>query len=662
MAVPTVADFFLTLERSQLFAKAQWEKLRAAEQQVQDPTELARKLVKAGWVTAWQAQQLLTGQHEFLLGKYLLLEKIGEGGMGAVYRAQQVGLKRIVALKVISPKQLQQEHALARFLREVRAAAALRHQHIVQAYDADQVGETYFLVMEYVAGKDLNDWVKHHAPLPVNWCCECARQVAVGLQHAHEQGLVHRDIKPSNILVAEGPAADDPFSEPPLVKILDMGLVRNVAADTGESSEITQTGQIVGTPDYIAPEQARNTKTADIRADIFSLGCTLFKLLTGEPPYTGANAMEKLMARGTEDAPRVRTRRPEIPQGLDDVLAQMLARKPDDRYQTPAAVAAALAPYSMSPAPEADTLAAVDDPPTLVDQQLLTPENELSQFLQHFPPGETTGFSPSPLPAALQQSQSQSRRLLLGLLALAGVLVFVTLLGMTYFVSDPEPTWPARTEGLVFAWHVGQPAPAWEFREKVTLDAQGLKIQGGAVLLDAWKQPLFDACRRSHQLTLEAILIPANAKQSGPARIITFSADAGARNFTFGQEANQFVLRLRTSKTDHSPTTWSLCPLTPQKPQHILITYQPGQLRCFLNGEEVLLNIQAAGDFSTWDVERQHFLLGDEWTGQRLWPGEMRAIAVYARALDKQEAQANYLYWARRLPNLPQPKTLVAPN
>src|SRR5258708_595654 len=198
--------------------------------------------------------------------------------------------------------------------------------------------------MEYVAGKDLKSWIRQEKLLPVGWSCECIRQAALGLEHAFELGVVHRDIKPSNLLVAQ-----NEHDGLPLVKILDLGLAR-FASETAEEGDLTRSGQVLGTPDYIAPEQARNTKMADIRADIFSLGCTLFELLTGRLPFPGETVMEKLMARASQDAYHVRLFRSDVPGELDAIVARMLARDPNMRYATPADVARALAPFAIGTA------------------------------------------------------------------------------------------------------------------------------------------------------------------------------------------------------------------------------------------------------------------------------------------------------------------------
>ncbi len=294
---------------------------------------------------------LLQGKKDFILGKYRLLDCIGTGGMGAVFKALHSEMGRIVAIKMLSPGVLKNRQAVRRFLHEIQAVAALDDPHIVAAYDADTYGKIQYLVMEYVDGHDLGYLVKHESPLPVHWVCECIRQAALGLHHAHEQGLVHRDIKPTNLLVAK-----DPDSDRPLVKILDLGLARFVTEMTpadlggpglgGEDGSLTQFGQFLGTPDYISPEQALDTRAADIRSDIFSLGCTFFRLLTGELPFPGETVVEKLESRESTAARSVRNFRSGVPAELEAVLARMLARDPRDRFQTPRDVAQALAPFA----------------------------------------------------------------------------------------------------------------------------------------------------------------------------------------------------------------------------------------------------------------------------------------------------------------------------
>jgi tetratricopeptide (TPR) repeat protein len=277
---------------------------------------------------------------------YELLAYLGDGGMGRVYQARQVRLDRLVALKIVRPDRLARPGAVERFEREARAVAKLDHPNIVRIHDANQAGEVHFLVMEYLAGTDLSRMVDRRGPLPVAEACEYARQAALGLQHAHERGLVHRDIKPANLMVCGG-----------VVKVLDLGLARLRApdslADDGPPAApgaevldtLTRDGAVMGTPDYMAPEQAANTAAADIRADLYSLGCTLYAVLTGEVVFPGGDALDKAKRHATEEPRPLNEVRPEVPPRLAAVVARMMAKDPADRYQTPAEVAEALAPF-----------------------------------------------------------------------------------------------------------------------------------------------------------------------------------------------------------------------------------------------------------------------------------------------------------------------------
>lgn len=271
------------------------------------------------------------------LGEYRLLEKLGEGGMGAVYKALHTELDRIVAVKLIRRSQLEEDWAVARFRREIKAVGQFDHPNIVRAYDARAIGDTHFLVMEYVDGLNLNELVERCGPLAIADACEAARQAALGLQCAHEHGLVHRDVKPSNLML----------NRQGQVKVLDLGLARlHTPALAGQT---TATGLAMGTPDYMAPEQASDSHAVDIRADIYSLGCTLYKLLTGEEPFGGPQyrtLLAKMTAHRDERPPSVRQFRSEAPEGLLAVLERMLAKSPERRFATPAEVAEALSPFS----------------------------------------------------------------------------------------------------------------------------------------------------------------------------------------------------------------------------------------------------------------------------------------------------------------------------
>jgi tRNA A-37 threonylcarbamoyl transferase component Bud32 len=267
--------------------------------------------------------------------RYRLLRPLGAGGMGTVWLAEHRVMGRRVALKVIRPEHLARPGAAERFRREAHAAARLQHPHIVAAHDAEQAGATHFLVMEYVEGVSLAEYLASAGLLPVAEACRLARDAALALQHAHERGMVHRDVKPHNLML--GPDGR--------VKVLDFGLAA-FAAGEGPDRGLTAANMVVGTPDYIAPEQAVDAHAADARSDVYSLGCTLYQLLTGRVPFPGDSTLAKLDAhRGHGPAP-VRALRPEVPRGLAAVLAKMMAKRPQDRYTTAADAARALGPYT----------------------------------------------------------------------------------------------------------------------------------------------------------------------------------------------------------------------------------------------------------------------------------------------------------------------------
>ncbi len=286
-------------------------------------------------------------------GRYRVQELLGVGGMGAVYRAEHLLMERPVALKLISHNLTSNPAMIERFRREVKTAAKLKHPNIVMAYDAEQAGDSHFLVMEYVEGQSLARLVSEQGPLPVAQACEYIRQAALGLQHAHERGMVHRDIKPQNLMrTPDGH-----------VKILDFGLARFAmeAAPTGAllaapegqtaAGSLTQVGTVMGTPDYIAPEQARDAHTADIRADIYSLGCTLYDLLAGHAPFPEGTVVAKVKAHLERVATPLAELRSDVPPALARVVERMMAKDPAQRYQTPAEVAVALAQVSKPPVP-----------------------------------------------------------------------------------------------------------------------------------------------------------------------------------------------------------------------------------------------------------------------------------------------------------------------
>ena len=287
-----------------------------------DARELADSLVARYKLTRFQADAILQGRHgSLVLGSYLLISKIAEGGMGWVFKARHRRMQRIVAIKLLAPSMARSADRLARFQQEVEAAAKLNHPNIVAAYDADEFNGAHFLVMQYVRGQDLWRLITNGGPLSVERALDYALQTARGLAFAHRHGVVHRDIKPENLLV------DDKR----MVKILDMGLAR---LDHPSTSETGEGRGIMGTVEYMAPEQAIETSRADHRSDIYSLGCTFFYLLVGRPPFGSGPAAATLMAHQNDRIPSLRAIRPDVPIRIEKVLRRMVAKLPDDRYQS----------------------------------------------------------------------------------------------------------------------------------------------------------------------------------------------------------------------------------------------------------------------------------------------------------------------------------------
>jgi serine/threonine-protein kinase len=351
MPIETANELHESLRASRLFTPEQLAAVLGELAPLGDNLPAALKhLVRTNRLSFYQLRKVVHRRAaELFVGPYVITDKIGEGGMGRVYRARHARMGREVALKVARPNLLTNPVILARYLREVEAAGTLRHPNIVRVEDAGESGGRHYLAMEFVDGLDLGRLVQAHRPLEVEEACEYARQVALGLQHAHECGFVHRDIKPSNIVVA-GERHVPQATEPALVKILDLGLIRPVGFEEGLGGcDLTRAGSVVGTPDYMAPEQAKDSHAVDHRADLYSLGCTLYFLLTSQPPFPDGTPLEKLLRHQVEAPPPVQALRPEIPSPVAAVVARLMAKNPDDRYPTAVWAAAALAPLAVYP-------------------------------------------------------------------------------------------------------------------------------------------------------------------------------------------------------------------------------------------------------------------------------------------------------------------------
>jgi serine/threonine protein kinase len=347
MPSPTTTEEFLELVRKSEVVEEKklatyLEKARAAQTLPNNPAVMAGVLVRDGLLTNFQAEQFLQGRwRRFSLGKYKVLERLGAGGMGTVYLCEHKLMRRRVAVKVLPAAKADDSSSLDRFYREARAVAALDHPNIVRAYDIDQDDKLHFLVMEHVDGSSLQEIVKKTGPMDVLRACHYIRQAALGLQHAHETaGIVHRDIKPGNILVDRNG----------IVKVLDMGLAR-FFHDEEDVLTKKYDENVLGTADYLAPEQALDSHSVDIRADIYSLGATFYFCLTGRTPFAEGSVAQKLIWHQTRQPKSIRLLRPETPEGIVALIERMMAKDPAQRPQLPIELADALAPWTQTPIP-----------------------------------------------------------------------------------------------------------------------------------------------------------------------------------------------------------------------------------------------------------------------------------------------------------------------
>jgi serine/threonine protein kinase len=337
MAQLSVEAFLDLVERSGLVAqdalRRELDSLRAKHGgEYPSADETALHLIDAGLLTDWHVEKLFDKKHRgYFLGKYKLLRHIGSGGMSSVYLAEHTLMHRQRAIKVLPRTKVNDSSYLARFHKEAQATAALDHPNIVRAYDVDNDGETHYIVMEFIPGKDLNAIVKQEGPLPLELACNYIAQAADGLQHAHDASLIHRDVKPANLLVdTKG-----------VLKILDLGLA--LFSDSQEASlTVAHNENVLGTADYLAPEQAVNSHKVDYRADIYGLGCSLYFLLTGVPPFNDGTLAQRIARHQTQMPDDIRKLRPECPRDLADICVKMMQKRPEKRHGSMREVAAAL--------------------------------------------------------------------------------------------------------------------------------------------------------------------------------------------------------------------------------------------------------------------------------------------------------------------------------
>ncbi len=373
--------------------------------------------------------------------RYRIVSQIGAGGMGTVYKAEDLLMGRVIAIKVVSPHLTARPSAVERFRKEIRAAAQLNHPSVITAHDTGEAGGAHFLVMEFIEGVSLDRVVAKNGPLPVPTACAFARRAALGLQHAADKGMVHRDIKPQNLMVTRKGQ----------VKILDFGLARFAHVDVEDEDAsptmklpfgsgkapvpagVTNPNMLMGTPDYLSPEQAKNSHDVDHRSDIYSLGCTLYFMLTGKPPFLAATTLiDKLLGHTNDAPPPVRAARPEIPAGLADVLDKMMAKKPADRYQTAAEVASALLPFTRSDSAKEPVF-------EIVDAVVVTPAPASPLAFDTAPVqgGPTLADSPRPKKSKKSKKKKPNRR---KWFVLGGVAALFLVVAVALATRGKKPT------------------------------------------------------------------------------------------------------------------------------------------------------------------------------------------------------------------------------
>jgi serine/threonine protein kinase len=301
-----------------------------------DPREAADGMIADGILTNFQSEQFLLGKWRgFTIGKFKLLERVGVGGMGQVFLCEHMFMKRRVAIKVLPPAKAEHPAALGRFYREARAAGQLEHPNIVRTHDIDQDGNLHFIVMEYVDGTNLLDLVKKFGPMDIGRAVSYVRQTALGLEYAFKNGIIHRDVKPGNVLVDRKGVA----------RVLDMGLAR-FFKDQSDNLTVKYDDKIVlGTADYVAPEQVANSHSVDVRADVYALGATLYFLLAGHPPFPTGTVSQKLIWHRTKDPTPIKQVRSDVPDELAEIVGKLMAKDPAQRFQTPGEAADALAKF-----------------------------------------------------------------------------------------------------------------------------------------------------------------------------------------------------------------------------------------------------------------------------------------------------------------------------
>lgn len=427
--------FLKNLHKSGLLGSRELEEALPRLPPTQRGRSLARAMVRMGLLTKFQAERLLAGRTSgFMLGQYRILEQLGQGGMGRVFKAMHQTMNRIVALKLLAPHLVRTPKARQLFRSEVQNAARLHHPNIVTAYDANAIGDRHYLVMEYVDGPNLDQLVREKGPLPVELACEIIRQAAIGLQYAHEMDTVHRDIKPANLLVQRNPKTDGIT-----VKILDFGLARLHDPEKDPDAPPVKERTVLGTPDFLSPEQGQGVHDVDIRSDLYSLGCTFYYLLVGRVPFPGGTSLEKLERHQKEDPALLENYRPDVPETVADIVRRLMAKDLAKRFQTPQDLSNALTPFASATAaywavptkPDADAPAIPSTGDLKVEKPSESGPGLSGTMPPEFGPTPVSSLGFTPWDVVRDQGFPWKKALLLGLSivgALIGTIVLLVLL------------------------------------------------------------------------------------------------------------------------------------------------------------------------------------------------------------------------------------------